>query len=187
MSDALSYSLLQVRQWERKILCGIGLHTWRHCNILVAPFVWRGPRFRGGREKKMLFYFANLKSQVTRRTASQSQTSHWERLVCCSWCVCKLGEIICHLPYQITPATALLRLENHASLCLFVYAGLRLNNAWASGTVLRPFLQPESPLSSQSLVSGSKCKLRDSNSRPPYSRPRALTTRLYTIHHSVWK
>ena len=57
-----------------------------------------------------------------------------------------------------------------------------LNNAWASGTVLRPFLQPESPLSSQSLVSGSKCKLRDSNSRPPYSRPRALTTRLCTIH-----
>ena len=63
-----------------------------------------------------------------------------------------------------------------------VFAGLRLNNAWASGTVLRPFLQPESPLSSQSLVSGFKCKLRDSNSRPPYSRPRALTTRLCTIH-----
>ena len=33
---------------------------------------------------------------------------------------------------------------------VFVFAGLRLNNAWASGTVLRrPFLQPESPLSSQ--------------------------------------
>ena len=31
-------------------------------------------------------------------------------------------------------------------------------------------------LSSQSLVSGFKCKLRDSNSRPPYSRPHALTT-----------
>ena len=27
-----------------------------------------------------------------------------------------------------------------------VFAGLRLNNAWASGTVFRPFLQPESPL-----------------------------------------
>ena len=62
----------------------------------------------------------------------------------------------------------------------FVFAGLRLNNAWASGTVLRPFLQPESPLSSRSLVF--KCKLRDSNSRLPYSRPRALTTRLYNIH-----
>ena len=69
-----------------------------------------------------------------------------------------------------------------ASRSLFVLAGLRLNNAWASGTVLRPFLQPESPLSSRSLVSGFKCKLRDSNSRPPYSRPRALTTMLYTIH-----
>ena len=66
--------------------------------------------------------------------------------------------------------------------CLFVFAGLRLNNAWASGTVLRPFLQPESPLSSRSSVSGFKCKLRDSNSQPPYSWPRALTTRLYTIH-----
>ena len=32
------------------------------------------------------------------------------------------------------------------------------------------------------MVSGFKCKLRDSNSRPPYLRPRALTTRLYTIH-----
>ena len=63
-----------------------------------------------------------------------------------------------------------------------VFAGLRLNNAWASGTVLRPFLQPESPLSSRSSVSGFQCKLRDSNSRPPYSRPRDPTTRLYTIH-----
>ena len=53
---------------------------------------------------------------------------------------------------------------------LFVYAGLRLNNAWDNGT-LRLFRQPESPLSSQSLVSGFKCKLRDSNSRPTYSRP----------------
>ena len=65
---------------------------------------------------------------------------------------------------------------------IVVFAGLRLNNAWANGTVLRPFLQPESPLSSRSLVSGFKCKLRDSNSRPPYSRPHALSTRLYTIH-----
>ena len=48
--------------------------------------------------------------------------------------------------------------------------------------VLRPFLQPESPLSSRSLVSGFKCKHRTSNSRTPYSRPHALTTRLYTIH-----
>ena len=72
------------------------------------------------------------------------------------------------------------------SCCVVVvFAGLRLNNAWASGTVLRPFLQPESPLSSRSLVSGFKCKLRDSNSRPPYSRPHALTTRLYTIHCHV--
>ena len=55
-----------------------------------------------------------------------------------------------------------------ASVVIFVvFAGLRLNNAWVSGTVLRPFLQPESPLSSRSLVSGFKCKLRDSNSRPP--------------------
>ena len=30
-----------------------------------------------------------------------------------------------------------------------VCAGFRLNNAWANGKVLRPFLQPESPLSSQ--------------------------------------
>ena len=65
---------------------------------------------------------------------------------------------------------------------LFVFVGLRLNNARASGTVLRLFLQPESPLSSRSLVSGFNCKLRDSNSWPPYSRPRALTIRLYTIH-----
>ena len=67
-------------------------------------------------------------------------------------------------------------------VCFVVFASLRLNNAWASGTVLRPILQPESPLSSRSLVSGFKCKLRDSNSRPPHSRRRALTTRLYTIH-----
>ena len=66
------------------------------------------------------------------------------------------------------------------NLFLFVFMGLRLNNAWASGTVLRPFRQSESPLSSRSLVSGFKCKLRDSNSRPPYSRPSALITRLYT-------
>ena len=66
-----------------------------------------------------------------------------------------------------------------------VFAGLRLNNAWASGTVLRPFLQPESGLSSRRLVSGFKCKLRDSNSRPPYSRPHTLTTRLYTFHSQV--
>ena len=72
-----------------------------------------------------------------------------------------------------------------SSNIVVVFAGLRLNNAWASGTVLRPFLQPESPLSSRSLVSGFKCKLRYSNSRPPYSRPRALTTRLYTIHISL--
>ena len=31
----------------------------------------------------------------------------------------------------------------------FACAGFRLNNAWANDTVLRPFLQPESPLSSQ--------------------------------------
>ena len=60
--------------------------------------------------------------------------------------------------------------------------GSALTNAWASGTVLRPFLQPESPLSSRSWVSGFKCKLRDSDSRPQCPRPRALTTRLYTIH-----
>ena len=74
-------------------------------------------------------------------------------------------------------------LDQAGLFCFVVFAGLRLNNAWASGTVLRPFLQPESPLSSRSLVSGFKCKLRDSNSRPQYSRPRALTTRLYTIHN----
>ena len=65
-----------------------------------------------------------------------------------------------------------------------VFVGLRLNNAWASGTVLRPLSTTGKPpflLSSRSLVSGFKCKLRVSNSRPPYSRPRALTTRLYTI------
>ena len=72
-------------------------------------------------------------------------------------------------------------------LLLFaVCAGFRLNNAWANGTVLRPFLQPESPLSSRSLVSGFKCKLRDSNSRPPYSMPQALTTRLYTIQYVLY-
>ena len=60
-----------------------------------------------------------------------------------------------------------------------VFAGLRLNNAWANGRVLRPFLQPESTLSSRSSVSGFKCKLRGLNSRPPYSRPCAQTTRLY--------
>ena len=64
---------------------------------------------------------------------------------------------------------------------IVVFVGLWLNNAWASGTVLRPFLQQESPLSSRSLVSGIKWKLRDSNSRPPYSRPHALTT----IHKNV--
>ena len=69
-------------------------------------------------------------------------------------------------------------------LVWLVFEGLRLNNAWASGTVLRPFLQPESPLSSWSSVSGFKCKLLDSNSRPPYSKPCAPTTRLYTIH--IW-
>ena len=31
----------------------------------------------------------------------------------------------------------------------FVRAGFGLDNAWAKGTVLRPFLQPESSLSSQ--------------------------------------
>ena len=71
------------------------------------------------------------------------------------------------------------------SMLFVVFAGLRLNNAWASGTVLRPFLQPESPLSSRSLVSGFKCKLGDLNSRPQYSRPRALTTRPYTIPKTV--
>ena len=35
------------------------------------------------------------------------------------------------------------------TLILLVCAGFRLNNAWANGTVLRPFLQPESPLSLQ--------------------------------------
>ena len=35
---------------------------------------------------------------------------------------------------------------SHFPCCLFVVSvGLRLNNAWASGTVLRPCLQPESP------------------------------------------
>ena len=66
------------------------------------------------------------------------------------------------------------------AVVVVVCAGLRLNNAWASGTVLRRFIQPESPLSSQSLISGFKWKLRDSNPRPPYSKPRALTSRLYT-------
>ena len=55
----------------------------------------------------------------------------------------------------------------HYNVCCFAFAGLRLSNAWASGTVLRPFLQPESTLSSRSLVSGFKCKFRDSNSQPP--------------------
>ena len=32
-----------------------------------------------------------------------------------------------------------------------IWSNFRLNNNWASGTVLRPFLQPESPLSSQEL------------------------------------
>ena len=68
---------------------------------------------------------------------------------------------------------------NDQEISVVVFVGLRLNYAWASGTVLKPFLQPESPLSSRSLVSGFKCKLQDLNSRPPYSRPRALTTRLY--------
>ena len=31
------------------------------------------------------------------------------------------------------------------SISRFIFAGLRLNNAWASGTVLRPIPQPESP------------------------------------------
>ena len=64
--------------------------------------------------------------------------------------------------------------------CLF-FVGLRLNNAWASGTVLRPFLQPESPLSSRSLVSGFKCKLRDLNSRPPILE--AARSNHKAIHH----
>ena len=81
----------------------------------------------------------------------------------------------------------LLSTSNIVKKCLYsydgivvVFVGLKLNNAWASGTVLRPFLQPESPLSSRSSISGFKCRLRYSNSRPPYSRPRAPTTRLYT-------
>ena len=85
--------------------------------------------------------------------------------------------------HQCSFGTCHVVLRHHCYVVVF--AGLRLNNAWASGSVLRPFLQPESPLSSRSLVSGFKCKLRDSNSRPPYSRPRALTTRLYTIHINV--
>ena len=36
-------------------------------------------------------------------------------------------------------------------VALFVFVGFKLNNAWAGGT---PFLQPEIPLSSRSLVSG---------------------------------
>ena len=42
-----------------------------------------------------------------------------------------------------------LREESRRGAMLFL-----LNNAWASGTVLRPFLQPESPLSSQVQASG---------------------------------
>ena len=38
--------------------------------------------------------------------------------------------------------------EYELMFVLFVCAGLRLNIAWVSVTVLRPFLQPESPLSS---------------------------------------
>ena len=38
------------------------------------------------------------------------------------------------------------------------------------------------PSLARSLVSGFKCKFRESNKRPPYSRLRAQTTRLYTIH-----
>ena len=50
-------------------------------------------------------------------------------------------------------------------LCfLFACAGFRLNNAWANSTVLRPFLQPKAPFPHKRLVSGFKCKLRDSNS-----------------------
>ena len=94
----------------------------------------------------------------------------------------KLARINVRKPMQIKIDVKDKKRKGSFILCtLFVFSGLRLNNAWASGTVLRPFLQPERPLSSRSVVSGFKCKLRDSNSRPPYSRQRALTTR--HIHH----
>ena len=63
---------------------------------------------------------------------------------------------------------------------------MRLNNAWASGAVLRPFLQPESyPFLTRVWVSGFKCKLRDSNSRPPCWELTALASRLCTIQSRV--
>ena len=41
-----------------------------------------------------------------------------------------------------------------------VCAGVRLNNAWASGTVLRPFATTRKPhFLTRDLVSGFKCKL----------------------------
>ena len=66
---------------------------------------------------------------------------------------------------------------------VFVQVGFRLSTAWANGTVLRPISTTRKPhFPHKSLVSGFKCKLRDSNSWPECCESNDLTTRLYTIH-----
>ena len=57
---------------------------------------------------------------------------------------------------------------------------LRLNNAWASGTVLRPFLQPESPPFLTKF--GLRLQVQASGFELTTPILEALTTRLYTIH-----
>ena len=61
--------------------------------------------------------------------------------------------------------------SKQSSLLLFVQ---RLNNDWASGIVLRPFLQPESPLSSQEI--GLRLQVQASGFK--------LTTRILEAAHS---
>ena len=59
-------------------------------------------------------------------------------------------------------------------VCLLLVQVLRLNNAWASGSVLRPFLQPESPLSSQEFGLRLQVQAFVIRTRNPHTRGRAL-------------
>ena len=59
-----------------------------------------------------------------------------------------------------------------------VCAGFRLNNSWANGTVLKPFLNQKAPFPQHSLVSSFKPRI--SNSWPSCGESNALAPKIYT-------
>ena len=75
--------------------------------------------------------------------------------------------------------------SNYTICCCCCFCGFKAQQCMGQRYGLKTLSTTRKPpFPHEVLVSG--FKLRDSKSRPPYSRPRALTTRLYTIHEQLY-